>query len=271
MISSGRPSVSRFGVTKTATPSGSSTRAASASNALGIRDVLERLHGEDRREARRAERQRPHVRDDRLALLAGERGRVDVDADGLARREQVEAVADAAAEVEHPARTQLRLAERVRSDVALPGRIEPAGGTRDPLSGDLHGAAAWQLSGAPGGRGRVRAHADRRGPDDHWRRAAAGGRASIPVRDELSTHWIVSRNDLWGVISTVHTDAEITPPLSFVASWLTTRIDFAPEFLRAPSLIAGAATIPLVYLLGREPSGAGRRWSRPRSRRSRRS
>jgi hypothetical protein len=68
--------------------------------------------------------------------------------------------------------------------------------------------------------------------------------------DEISTHWIVSRSDLWGVISTVHTDAEITPPLSFVATWLTTRIDFAPEFLRAPSLIAGAATVPLVYLLG---------------------
>ena len=52
------------------------------------------------------------------------------------------------------------------------------------------------------------------------------------------------------VISIVHTDAEITPPLYFVAAWLTTRIGVSPELLRAPSLLAGAAAIPLVYLLG---------------------
>ena len=68
--------------------------------------------------------------------------------------------------------------------------------------------------------------------------------------DEISTHWIVSGNDLPGVVSTVHTDAEITPPLYFVASWLATRIDVTPELLRAPSLIAGAAAIPLVHALG---------------------
>jgi hypothetical protein len=68
--------------------------------------------------------------------------------------------------------------------------------------------------------------------------------------DEISTHWIVSTNDLWGVVSTVHTDAEITPPLFFVASWLTTRVDLSAELLRAPSLLAGAAAIPLVYVLG---------------------
>ncbi len=44
----------------------------------------------------------PHVGDDRLAVLAVQRAGVEVDADRLARREQVVAVADAAAEVEHP-------------------------------------------------------------------------------------------------------------------------------------------------------------------------
>jgi hypothetical protein len=68
--------------------------------------------------------------------------------------------------------------------------------------------------------------------------------------DELSTYWIVSTNGLGGVVSTVHSDAEITPPLFFVASWLTTRVELTPELLRAPSLVAGAATIPLTYLLG---------------------
>ncbi|MEK6326352.1 MAG: glycosyltransferase family 39 protein [Actinomycetota bacterium] len=68
--------------------------------------------------------------------------------------------------------------------------------------------------------------------------------------DELSTYWIVSEHSLGGVISTVHTDAEITPPLYFVLAWLTTRLDLTAELLRAPSFLAGVGAIPLVYLLG---------------------
>jgi hypothetical protein len=56
---------------------------------------------------------------------------------------------------------------------------------------------------------------------------------------ELSTSWIVSTNGLWGVVSTVDGDAEITPPLFFVAAWLSTRVDLTPESLRAPLLVAG--------------------------------
>ena len=73
--------------------------------------------------------------------------------------------------------------------------------------------------------------------------------------DELSTYWIVTAHDLGGVLSTVHSNAEITPPLYFVAAWLATQISHAPELLRAPSLIAGTATIPLVYLLGMRTLG----------------
>jgi hypothetical protein len=68
--------------------------------------------------------------------------------------------------------------------------------------------------------------------------------------DELSTYWIITAHGLGGVLSTVHSDAEITPPLYFVASWLTSQISHSPELVRAPSLIAGTATIPIVYLLG---------------------
>jgi hypothetical protein len=68
--------------------------------------------------------------------------------------------------------------------------------------------------------------------------------------DELATYWIISTNGLGGVVSTVHSDAEITPPLFFAAAWLTTQIDLTPELVRAPSLLAGAASIPLIYLLG---------------------
>ena len=76
--------------------------------------------------------------------------------------------------------------------------------------------------------------------------------------DELSTYWVVSGRSFGGVISTVHTDAEITPPLFFALSWLTTRIDFTPEMLRLPSYLAGVATIPLVYVIGARTVG---RWA----------
>jgi hypothetical protein len=68
--------------------------------------------------------------------------------------------------------------------------------------------------------------------------------------DELSTYWIVMGRELGSVISTVYSHAEISPPAFFVAAWLTTQLGNAPEFVRLPSLIAGIATIPLIYLLG---------------------
>ena len=73
--------------------------------------------------------------------------------------------------------------------------------------------------------------------------------------DELSTYWIVTRHSLHGVLSLLYSTAsihhaEITPPLYFVASWLTTRLGDSAELLRTPSLLAGVAMIPAVYLLG---------------------
>ncbi len=73
--------------------------------------------------------------------------------------------------------------------------------------------------------------------------------------DELSTYWISATHSLGGVLSLLYSTgrihhAEITPPLSFVASWLTTRLGKTPELLRLPALLAGTATIPVVYLLG---------------------
>jgi Dolichyl-phosphate-mannose-protein mannosyltransferase len=70
------------------------------------------------------------------------------------------------------------------------------------------------------------------------------------LADELSTYWIISTNGLGGVVSTVNTDAEITPPLFFVASWLATQVDLTPELARVPSLVAGAASIPVIYMVG---------------------
>ena len=76
------------------------------------------------------------------------------------------------------------------------------------------------------------------------------------IGDELSTYWILDGNGLGDVLSSVRSDDEITPPLYFVLAWLTMKIGPDPEWVRLPSLIAGTATIPLVYLLGARTIGS---------------
>lgn len=73
--------------------------------------------------------------------------------------------------------------------------------------------------------------------------------------DELSTYWISATHGLGGVLKLLYSvgpikHAEITPPLYFVLAWATSQLGHSPELLRLPSLIAGTATIPVVYLLG---------------------
>jgi len=65
---------------------------------------------------------------------------------------------------------------------------------------------------------------------------------------------------LHGVLSLIYgtsaiKHAEITPPLSFVASWVTLHLGHTPVALRLPSLLAGTLTIPAVYLLGTRTVG----------------
>ena len=83
--------------------------------------------------------------------------------------------------------------------------------------------------------------------------------------DELSTYWIVAAHGLHGVLSLLwgtasFHHAEISPPLSFVASWFTIQLGHSAILLRLPSLIAGTLSIPLVYLLGRRTFGARAAW-----------
>jgi Dolichyl-phosphate-mannose-protein mannosyltransferase len=73
--------------------------------------------------------------------------------------------------------------------------------------------------------------------------------------DELSTYWISATHGLGEVLKLLYSvgsikHAEITPPLYFVLAWITAQIGHGPDLLRLPSLIAGTATIPVVYLLG---------------------
>jgi hypothetical protein len=73
--------------------------------------------------------------------------------------------------------------------------------------------------------------------------------------DELSTYWLVSTHGLSSMLTAIRDTIEITPPLSFVLSWLTTRPAVTPELLRLPALLAGIATIPLVWVLGARTVG----------------
>lgn len=73
--------------------------------------------------------------------------------------------------------------------------------------------------------------------------------------DELSTAWIVHGRGLGHVISLVYSDAEVTPPLSFVLAWLSLKIGSSWAWLRLPSLLAGTVTIPVVYGIGARTSG----------------
>jgi Dolichyl-phosphate-mannose-protein mannosyltransferase len=68
--------------------------------------------------------------------------------------------------------------------------------------------------------------------------------------DDLSTAWVVQGQGIGGVIERVQTDQEITPPLYFLVTWLTAKLGDSTAWLQLPSVLAGIALIPLVYLLG---------------------
>jgi hypothetical protein len=73
--------------------------------------------------------------------------------------------------------------------------------------------------------------------------------------DELSTFWVVDDRSLGDVLDVVSSDDEISPPLYFVFAWVSLKFGSAPELIRLPSLLAGTATIPLIYLVGRRTAG----------------
>ncbi len=73
--------------------------------------------------------------------------------------------------------------------------------------------------------------------------------------DELSTAWVLGGRSLGQVLTVVHSNDEITPPLFFVLAWLSSKLGSNPDLIRLPSLIAGTASIPLVYLVGARTVG----------------
>ncbi len=73
--------------------------------------------------------------------------------------------------------------------------------------------------------------------------------------DEVWTYQDVVGRSLGSVVRTVHTGAENSPPLFFIFAWLSAKVGDPAVSIRLPTLILGTATIPLVYLLGRETVG----------------
>jgi hypothetical protein len=77
------------------------------------------------------------------------------------------------------------------------------------------------------------------------------------IGDELSTYWIIHGHGLGDVLSSIHSNDEITPPLYFILGWVSLKIGAGPEWVRLPSLLAGTALIPMVYLIGMRTIGRG--------------
>jgi mannosyltransferase len=73
--------------------------------------------------------------------------------------------------------------------------------------------------------------------------------------DEVFTYQDVVGKGLAGVVKDVHTGAENSPPLFFVLAWASAKLGNPTVWIRLPSLILGAATIPLIYLVGRATVG----------------
>jgi mannosyltransferase len=72
--------------------------------------------------------------------------------------------------------------------------------------------------------------------------------------DEFYTFDIVRQSNLADVLKAVH-DTSITPPLHYVIAWVAVKLGDPTLWVRVPSLLAGTATVPVVYLLGRRTVG----------------
>jgi mannosyltransferase len=73
--------------------------------------------------------------------------------------------------------------------------------------------------------------------------------------DEVFTYQDIHGRSFGAVLTTVHTGGENSPPLFFLLAWLTSKVGDPTVWIRLPSIVLGAATVPLVYALGRQTVG----------------
>jgi mannosyltransferase len=73
--------------------------------------------------------------------------------------------------------------------------------------------------------------------------------------DEIFTYQDVVGRSLGAAIRYVHSGPENSPPLFFILAWICSKLGDPSVWIRLPSLLAGTAMIPLLYLLGRATIG----------------
>jgi mannosyltransferase len=73
--------------------------------------------------------------------------------------------------------------------------------------------------------------------------------------DEVIAYHEVTGHSLRSMIHTLGTGGDLCPPLYFVLAWFSVKLGDPTVWIRLPSLFLGAATIPLIYLLGRDTIG----------------
>ncbi|HWE07859.1 MAG TPA: glycosyltransferase family 39 protein [Solirubrobacteraceae bacterium] len=73
--------------------------------------------------------------------------------------------------------------------------------------------------------------------------------------DEGFTDGDIFGRSFGSVLSDVHSGGENSPPLFFLLAWATAKLGDPTVWIRLPSIILGSATVPVVYLIGRETVG----------------
>lgn len=74
--------------------------------------------------------------------------------------------------------------------------------------------------------------------------------------DEVFTYQDIFGRSFGAVLTTVHSGGENSPPLYFLLAWLSAKLGDPTVWIRLPSVVLGTATIPVVYVLGRETIGS---------------
>ena len=73
--------------------------------------------------------------------------------------------------------------------------------------------------------------------------------------DEVWTYQDIHGRSFGAVLTTVHTGGENSPPLFFLFAYATAKLGDPTVWIRLPSIVLSTATIPVVYLIGRQTVG----------------
>jgi uncharacterized membrane protein len=73
--------------------------------------------------------------------------------------------------------------------------------------------------------------------------------------DEVFTYREVTHHSLTSMIHAVGTGIEVSPPLYFVFAWFSAKLGDPTVWIRLPSVVLSAATVPVIYVLGRDTIG----------------